>query len=117
MAQAVVGVLSHPEETKNRSVYVQDIVISQKKLLDLARKVAPERKWTPVTVSLDEQEKWADEKWAEGGPSPPVVYTYVRVAVFQDGYGSRMEKLDNELLGVKGKTDADVEAIWERLLA
>ncbi|KAM0145499.1 hypothetical protein ACHAQE_011240 [Botrytis cinerea] len=117
VAQAVVGVLSHPEETKNRPVYVQDIVISQKKLLDLARKVAPERKWTPITVSLDEQKKWADEKWAEGNPSPSVVYTYVRVAAFQDGYGGRLEKLDNELLGVKGKTDADVEAIWEKLLA
>ncbi|KAK6594229.1 oxidoreductase [Botrytis cinerea] len=113
VAQAVVGVLSHPEETKNRPVYVQDIVISQKKLLDLARKVAPERKWTPITVSLDEQKKWADEKWAEGNPSPSVVYTYVRVAAFQDGHGGRLEKLDNELLGVKGKTDADVEAIWE----
>ncbi|PVH69525.1 isoflavone reductase family protein-like protein CipA [Cadophora sp. DSE1049] len=117
VGQAVVGVLSHPEETKNRSVYVQDMAISQKKLLDLARKVAPERKWTPVTASLDEQEKWANSKLAEGDFSIPVMYTYLNVVMFQDGYGSRFSKLDNELLGIKGTTDADVEAILKGVLA
>ncbi|KAL5315881.1 hypothetical protein ACEPPN_016755 [Leptodophora sp. 'Broadleaf-Isolate-01'] len=117
VGQAVVGVLDHPEETKNRSVYVQDIAISQKKLLELARKVAPEKKWTPVTVSLDEQEKWANGKLAEGDYSAPVMYTYLNVVIFQDGYGSRMKKTDNELLGIKGKTEADVEAIFKELIA
>ncbi|KAH7324043.1 isoflavone reductase family protein-like protein CipA [Rhexocercosporidium sp. MPI-PUGE-AT-0058] len=117
VGQAVVGVLDHPEETKNRTVYIQDIAISQKKLLELARKVAPEKKWNPVTVSLDDQEKWANAKVAEGDFSMPVMYTYLNVVMFQDGYGSRIEKLDNELLGVKGKTEADVEAIFKKLLA
>jgi hypothetical protein len=31
-------------------------------------------------------------------------------------YGNRFAKVDNELLGVKGKTEADVEAIFRRLL-
>ncbi|CZT53104.1 related to 2`-hydroxyisoflavone reductase [Rhynchosporium secalis] len=115
VGQAVVGVLSNPEETKNRSVYVQDIAISQKKLLDLARKVAPERKWSPIATSLDEQEKWANEKLAAGDYS--VMITYLNVVMFQDGYGARFEKVDNELLGVKGKTEADVEDIFKKLLA
>ncbi|KAG4443102.1 hypothetical protein IFR05_001428 [Cadophora sp. M221] len=117
VGQAVLGVLSHPEETKNRSVYVQDIVISQKKLLELAGKVAPERKWTPVTVSLDEQEKWANERIAAGDYSMPVMVTYLFVILFQDGYGSRMTKTDNELFGIKPKTEADVEAIFKELMA
>ncbi|KAL5331740.1 hypothetical protein ACEPPN_001277 [Leptodophora sp. 'Broadleaf-Isolate-01'] len=117
VGQAVVGVLSHPEETKNRPVYVQDMAISQSKMLELARKVAPEKKWNPITMNLDEEEKWANEKFAQGDLSLPVMYAYLSLVMFRDGYGSRMEKVDNELLGIKGTTEADVEAIFEKLLA
>ncbi|KAH8886020.1 isoflavone reductase family protein-like protein CipA [Thozetella sp. PMI_491] len=117
VGKGIVGVLSHPEETKNRSVYVHDIAISQKKLLELARKVAPERTWSPVTVSLDEKEKWVRSKSAEGDyTSGPVIFGYLSVAVFQDGYGSRLQKLDNELLGVKEMTEADIEALWREIM-
>lgn len=117
VGQAVVGVLSHPEETKNRSVYIQDMVISQTKLLELARKVAPERKWTPTTPNLADMEKWANEQLAKGDYSLPVMYTYLFVVVFQEGYGSRFDKLDNELLGVTGKTEADVEEMLKKVLS
>lgn len=109
--------MSHPEETKNRPVYVQDMAISQSKMLELARKVAPEKKWNPITMNLDEEEKWANEKFAQGDLSLPVMYAYLSLVMFRDGYGSRMEKVDNELLGIKGTTEADVEAIFEKLLA
>jgi len=113
-----VGVLSHPEETKNRVVHVHDIAISQKKLLELARKVAPERNWSPVIVNMDERKKWLKSKADEGDyTSGPVVFGYLGLAVFQDGYGGRLPTLDNELLGIKEMTDADVEALWrERLV-
>ncbi|KAH7419597.1 isoflavone reductase family protein-like protein CipA [Cadophora sp. MPI-SDFR-AT-0126] len=119
VGKAVVGVLSHPEETKNRSVYVHDIAISQKKLLELARKVAPDRNWLPVTVSLDEKERWLKKKAEEGDyTSRPVIFGYLGLAVFQDGYGGRLPQLDNELLGIKEMTEADIEALWrERLIS
>ncbi|KAH7388957.1 hypothetical protein BKA64DRAFT_735099 [Cadophora sp. MPI-SDFR-AT-0126] len=117
VGQAVVGVLSHPEETKNRTVYVQDLVISQKRVLELAQKVAPEKKWTPVNASLQDLEKWAYGKLAEGDYSMPVMLSFINVGMFQDGYGSRFEKLDNELLGVTGKTEADVENMLRKVLA
>ncbi|PVH76533.1 isoflavone reductase family protein-like protein CipA [Cadophora sp. DSE1049] len=116
VGQAVVGVLSHPEETKNRSVFVQDLAISQKRVLELAQKVAPQKKWTPATVNLDDLEKWAYAKLAEGDHSLDVMYTFINVGVFQDGYGSRFEKLDNELLGITGKTEADVENLLKGVL-
>ncbi|PBP20179.1 hypothetical protein BUE80_DR009022 [Diplocarpon rosae] len=116
VGQAVVGVLGHPEETKNRFVYVEDLGISQKKLLDLARKVAPSREWEPVNVNLAELESSANERLTKGDYSLEVMYSYLFVVGFQEGYGSRFEKLDNELLGVTGKTEADVEKIWEVLL-
>jgi len=45
VGQAVAGIISHYEETKNRFVYTRDIDISQKRLFEIAQKVAPEKKW------------------------------------------------------------------------
>lgn len=73
------------------------------------RKVAPERNLTPATTDLTEMQNSANEKLAKGEHSHAVMYAYILVAMFQDGYGNHFEKLDNELLGIKGKTEADIE--------
>ena len=55
VGQAVVGVLSHPEETKNRFVYVKDINISQNQLFEIAKKVDPGKTWEePILVDVAE---------------------------------------------------------------
>ena len=115
VGQGVVGILEHPDETKNRDVYIEDIKITQNKLLELAKKAAPEKKWEPVSASLDELIKTSDEKLAAGDYS--VILNYILRALYDPSYGSAFEKVDNELLGIKGKTDADVEAIWKKVLA
>jgi uncharacterized protein YbjT (DUF2867 family) len=119
VGQAVVGVLEHPDETKNRAVYVQDMVTSQNKILDIARKIAPEKTktWEPVPTSLADVKKASDDELAKGNFSVPVMVEYLFVSLFGAGYGGLMEKTDNELLGVAGdKTDADIEAILTPLL-
>ena len=115
---AVVGVLSHPEATKNRAVYVQDIAISQNRLLAIVRKLAPNRKQDPVYVDTIELEKTTNEKIAAGEFTTDVMYQHVLVAIFGQGNGGLWAKTDNELLDVPGDfTDADVEAILKPLLA
>ncbi|KAG0646468.1 Oxidoreductase BOA1 [Hyphodiscus hymeniophilus] len=119
VGQAVVGVLTHPDETKNRAVYVQDMLISQNKLLTIANKIAPEKtkSWEPVPKSLAAIKKASDEALAKGQHSIEVMVPYIFVSLFGEGYGGRMEKTDNDLLGVAGdKTDADVEGIMTPLL-
>lgn len=116
-AQAVVGVLEHPDETKNRAVYVQDMATSQNKLLAIAKKLAPERKWEPIPTSLATIQKASDEALAKGQFTNQVLVEYIFVSIMGEGYGGLMEKTDNELLGVAGdKTDADIEAIMKPLL-
>lgn len=118
VGQAVVGVLSHPEETKNRFVYVKDIDISQHQLLEIAKKVDPGRAWEePTIVDTAELEKSAYESLAKGEVTPSVMISFlVRVIFGPPEYGSRFAKTDNELLGVKGKTEADVEALLKSLI-
>jgi hypothetical protein len=118
VGQGVVGVLSHFEETKNRSVYIQDVQISQNKLLALAKKVAPEKSFEPVAIKLADIEKFSNESMAKGEITMAVMFNYLFLSIFGGKeYGQPFVNDDNKLLGIAGKTDADVEAIWKQYLA
>lgn len=119
VGQAVVGVLTHPEETKNRFVYVKDIDVSQKQLLAIAKKVSdPGKTWEePTLLDTAELEKSSYESLAKGEVTPPVMYNFLfRVIFGPPEYGGRFAETDNELLEIEGKTEADVEALLESLI-
>ncbi|KAI0401994.1 NAD(P)-binding protein [Xylaria palmicola] len=112
IGRAVAGVLKHPEETKNRAVYVQDAALSSKQLLEIARRATGSDDWKANTASLDE---FVDQGWAELRKPQPDPAKFVRnlisAAIWGEGYGSRFEKLDNELLGIKEFDEGDIEAL------
>jgi len=111
VGQAVVGVLTHFEETKNRGVYVEDLHISQNRLLEIGKKVLPDQPFEAIPTKLADITKAADEKLAKGDQS--VLYEYLASAVYGEGFGALYTKLDNELLGITGKTEADVETYFK----
>lgn len=111
VADAIVGIAKHPEETKNRVVRVQDLVISQNKILALAGQAAPTRKWEPEYAKLDDLTSKADERFAKGLYDHETFVPYLLRAVVGPTSRSKFEKTDNELLGLKGKTDEDLLAI------
>ncbi|KAH8592821.1 putative isoflavone reductase like protein P3 [Bisporella sp. PMI_857] len=115
VGNAVVGVLTHPAETVNRDVYVEDIRISQNKLLALAKKANPSKSWSPVPADVVEVRKAADERLAKGDHG--ALFDYLFVGIFGEGYGALFDKTDNELLGIKGWSEDDVEAVWKKVLA
>jgi NmrA-like family len=114
---AVVGVLNHFDETKNRTVHIQDIVITQNQLLNIAKKVAPEKKWNPIPTKTSDLYDASNAALAKGDFSLPVMYDYIHVGIYADGYGGLFENVENKLLGVPGKTEADVEAVFRKVLS
>ena len=118
VGQAVVGVLTHPEETKNRFVYARDADVSQSQLLDIAKKVDSGKTWEePAVIDTAAIEKSSYESLAKGEITPPVMYGFLFRALFGPAeYGGRFPKDDNELLGIKGKTEADIEGIFKSLI-
>lgn len=118
IGQAVVGVLSHPDETKNRFVQIKDIDISQSQLLDIAKKVDPAKEWhDPIHIDTADLERSSNESLAKGQISMPVMVGYIFRAIFGPAeYGSHFQTTDNELLGLGGKDEADVEAILRKLM-
>lgn len=111
---ATAGVLSHYEETKNRPVRVHDIATTQNQLLEIAKKIAPEKKWAPVPISTTNIHEAANAALAKGDRSR--MYDYVLVGMVVEGYGGLFEEVENKLLGVPGKTEADIEAIFKKVL-
>jgi uncharacterized protein YbjT (DUF2867 family) len=118
VGQAVVGVLNHPEETKNRFVYVKDIDITQSRLLEIAKKIDPEKKWDePIHIKTVDLEQSSNESLAKGQINPLVMMGFIfRVLFGPEEYGGQFTTVDNELLGVKGKTEADVEALLRTIM-
>jgi putative NADH-flavin reductase len=111
IAKAVAGILKHPEETKNRGVYVQSAALSQNQVLEIAQKVKPEFKAETQQVDLAEVEKNAyAELKEENGDIGSAMRGFIKVSIFREGYGNLWdEKNDNELLGVKGLSSSELE--------
>ncbi|KAF5006232.1 hypothetical protein FDECE_7392 [Fusarium decemcellulare] len=108
VGDGVVGVLSHPEETKNRVVYIQDAVLTQKKVLELAKKANPSKTWTVNTAVLDELTAKSDERLSKGLLDWETFTPYLYRAIYDPASVPKFPKLDNELLGVKGKTEDEI---------
>ncbi|KAM0438716.1 hypothetical protein ACHAPT_001473 [Fusarium lateritium] len=111
VGEATVGVLNHPDETVNRVVYIQDAVLTQKKVLELAKKANPDKTWTVKEAVLDELVAKANERLAKGLLDWETFGAYLYRAIYDPNSVPKFPKLDNELLGLKGKTDEEIYEI------
>lgn len=105
VGDAVVGVLTHPLETRNRPVYVSEIIISQNQLLSLAKQIAPNKPWAPVNVDLDVLVKSAIERFTQGQHDLSTVVPILLKSILDPEFGVKFIENDNDLLGIKGKTE------------
>ncbi|KAM0261425.1 hypothetical protein ACHAQJ_002278 [Trichoderma viride] len=116
VAQAVVAILSKPEETKNKEVRFQSAAISQNELLALAKEVAPQRDWQPEAVKVDDVISVADERLSKGLLDAQTFTAYLFRAIFDPQYGPKFATLDNELLGLKQLTNEQVKEVIKQVL-
>ncbi|KND88110.1 hypothetical protein TOPH_07180 [Tolypocladium ophioglossoides CBS 100239] len=116
VGDAVVGILLHPEETKNRRVYIEDLKISQNQLLALARRVAPGKPWEPQQASLDAATKRSDERLTQGLFDGETFLPYIYRSMLDPASDGNFQKTDNALLGLKGKTEEDVVELLKQVL-
>jgi len=116
VGQAVVGVLSKAAETANKVVYVEEIALTQNKILAMAKKLTPGKTWEPVQGDLDAMKAASDARLQKGLFDDETFIPYIFMAGFGEGYGGKVQKVDNELLGVKRATEADVEEILKTVI-
>ena len=117
MAKSVVGILHHPEETKNKLVYIHSAAISQKDLVAASEKVLGGGVQLETSeASTEEIEKTGNAKIASGDLSG-FIDLLVR-GVWGEGYGNDYTGRDsNELFGIKQLTKDEVEDVVKAALA
>jgi hypothetical protein len=118
VGKAVCAILAHYEETKNRAVFIQDTLITQNKLLAIAKKLTPGKIWETVHMDTAEMKAHSDDNVSKGIFDLNTMYAYLYVANFgkEKAYGAHFQKLDNKLLGIKEKTEEEIEAIVKTYL-
>ncbi|KAL6714164.1 hypothetical protein ACLMJK_008658 [Lecanora helva] len=117
IGKAVVGVLKHPEETADRPVFTQDAATTLKKLAAFGKKATGTDDWTETVMSTDDELKAAWAELQSPNPNPQVfAFKFISVAIWNKDYGSHFAKTDNELLGIKEMSDAELQTMVNGLV-
>ncbi|KAI1767858.1 NAD(P)-binding protein [Hypoxylon sp. FL1150] len=111
-ATAVAQVLKHPQETRNRTVRVRSASTTQNKLLAIAKEVLGGEGWTTKVASTEDALKRAHAS-LETGKVDRVAF--ITETIWGEGYGCDFEKVDNELLGVRELSEAEIQGLIEGL--
>lgn len=110
---AVFGALSHPEETKNRNIYVHSAAVKQRDILAIYERLTGS-KWETEHKDTAKLEEAANLRLAQGDSS--TIYHLVYRGIFGEGYGGEYKNVDNEIVGVKVLDEAGIEEVIKNTL-
>lgn len=100
VARAIIGALTHFEETKNKSIRIHDAVLTQNELLALIEKSSGE-KWKVEQVSTLALRDAAIEKLQRGEVDFEVIRNLLLATAYVKDGASTWAVTDNELIGLK----------------
>jgi len=116
VAKAIVGILQHPEETKNKAMYIHEAVVTQNQLISIAEK-AGSGKFDTKVVDLAQLEQASYEGLGKDGANiMGIMYAFLKSGIFREGYGGKFEHVDNEILGVDMMSLEEIEAVVKKLV-
>lgn len=116
LGRAFVAILEHYEETKNRAVLLEDLKISQARLLELAKQAAPEKPWEVSYAKLDDVVRVAGEQLAKGEINLGSIVPFLHKSFVAEGHGGNFENPDNELLGLGKSSEEFVVEQYKKIL-
>jgi hypothetical protein len=118
IGKAIAAALKKPEETKNRVVFVHDIVVTQKKLVDLAKKyLTAGPQWTETRINSGEELQRTLDLLKSGEFEMMAAMAQLKAAVVSGKYRAMYKETDNELLGLANFGEEDLEKLVKAKLA
>ncbi|KAJ6123989.1 hypothetical protein N7471_011306 [Penicillium samsonianum] len=113
VAKAVAGALKNAAATKNRLVSVHDIVLTQNKVLNLARKYSgPDVKWIENPVDAAAELETILENTKQGDLDLFKTLALLKAALLGGKFEAEFKTLDNDLVGVRPLSDDEFEKIF-----
>lgn len=117
IAKAVVSIISHLEETKNRHVYIQDAVVTQNRLITMAKKLDGKEWQLKYVSSVTAEAEAYLELEKDNSDITKGLFPLLHISALGEGYGGDFSAhLDNELLGIKGMSDEEIESVMAKYL-
>lgn len=108
-AKAVRRILTHPRETADRAVWVKDIDLSQNQLLKMAQTLTPGEEWDVTHVATAALEEQSLQQMQNNEITPHTISGLKRRAIFAKGYNGTFSKNHNQIFGIRGMTEVDLE--------
>ncbi|KAM5527850.1 isoflavone reductase family protein [Fusarium oxysporum f. sp. phaseoli] len=108
---AVANALIKGENTKNRICYICSTQKTQKDLAELSKQALGEEGWKSMNVDTEDAFNKAMAKLQAGQVDMQVIGDIIRFSISTPGYIDRLEKTDNDLLGVKTMSDEEVKEL------
>lgn len=115
-AKAVVGVLAHSNETKNRPVYIHEVLMSQRQLLAYAKQVYPDKDWSEEHVDLEGLEAKIKSQPPQGGSSLSTFHVYAVKGAFSEEFGNQYGETDNKMLGIQTLSADDIKLMLTEIM-
>ncbi|KAM0805772.1 hypothetical protein BDR22DRAFT_878164 [Usnea florida] len=113
IGKAVISVLTHPEETKNRVLFVQDTATTLQRLVAMGENAIGADGWRKIHVSVNEL---VEQAYAEmNSRNPGFAPKYYQAAFFGRDFASQFERNDNEMLGLGQMSHAEVQRLVDSL--
>ncbi|CAG8890983.1 unnamed protein product [Penicillium egyptiacum] len=113
VGKAVAGALKNAAETKNRLVSVHDIVLTQSKVLKLAKKYSgPDVKWIENPVDAAVELETILENTKQSGLDLFQTLALLKSALLGGKFEVEFKILDNDLVGVRLLSDDEFEKIF-----
>lgn len=100
IGQAVIGILTHLDETANRPVKISSVETTQNEIVEISKSIDPTGEWEIKHSKTEDLERIAHERWNKGDHSEEVVEMFINRAFIgtEAGY---FPETDNSLLGIE----------------
>ena len=118
IGKAIAGIMEAPEDYKNRFVRIHDVIITQNKWLEVAKRADPSAKWTVQNIDtkkfIDEGlAKLQDTSTSDGDILSAATMKVMVVVPFSREYEMRFrdDQVANKALGIEMMPESELKAL------
>lgn len=110
IGKAIAGALNAPEATKNRNLFIHDTVLTQAKVLAIAKKYSPPTvQWTETRVDAQQELEQALKNVEKDPTDFKLIFPLLKASLLSGKYRVAYPEVDNELVGLPLLTNEELE--------